>query len=245
MAKYASLGAPTVLVTCTDGAAGEVDAAAVSGADGLAAIRARELDAAVSILGYSATHRLGYSDSGMTGDAPGAFASIDPDRVAQRLSKIFDAESPDVVVTYDPEYAAGHPDHRHAHDATVVAFRRYQRRHPAKLYGTRTHSPTQLAVMHAWLIEQRLPSPYEAALSSTRTDPTTTRIDVRDHLAIARRALRAHRSQVAPDEPWFFAVPTDVLAAIHPWDDYQLLDSGVTPPKADEEVETDLFAGLR
>jgi mycothiol S-conjugate amidase len=245
MAKYAALGVRTVLVTCTTGGAGEAAAAAMSADGDLVAIRARELDAAAAILGYSAAYQLAYLDSGMTGDLPGAFASIDPNRIAAQLGAIFDAERPDVVVTYDPEYATGHPDHQHAHDATVLASQEHLGHRPAKLYGIRTYSPARLAAMHAWLTQQSLPSPYEGALASVGVDATTSRIDVRGYVAIARRALRAHRSQVAPDEPWFFAVPTDALEVIHPWDDYQLLSSQVARRDVGGEYETDLFAGLR
>jgi mycothiol S-conjugate amidase len=240
MAKYAALGVRTVLVTCTDGAAGESD-----GTDHeVAAIRARELDAAASILGYSAVHRLEYPDSGMAGDAPGAFATVDVHEVAAHLATVLDVERPDVVVTYDVEYAEGHPDHKMAHDASVLAFQGHSAQSPAKLYGIRTHSPARLASMHAWLVEHDLSSPYAAALASAGADATTTRIEVRGYIAVARRALRAHRSQVTPDEPWFFAVPTDALELIHPWDDYQRLDSRAARPDAEGAFETDLFAGL-
>jgi mycothiol S-conjugate amidase len=244
MAKYAALGIRTVLVTCTNGGAGEHDPAATSATGDLVAIRAKELDAATAILGYSAVHQLAHLDSGMTGDVPGAFASIDPNRVAEQLGVIFDAERPDVVVTYDPGYASGHPDHQQTHDATVLAFHEHTGHRPDKLYGIRTHTPARLAAMHAWLTQQSLPSPYGGALAAAGVDATTTRIDVRGHVATARRALRAHRSQVAPDEAWFFAVPTDALEVIHPWDDYQLLSSRLTTRDLDGEYEPDLFAGL-
>lgn len=243
MAKYASVGVRTVLVTCTDGAAGGMRADAGGSGDGLVAIRARELAAAASILGYSATYQLGFSDSGMGCENPSGFATVDVGQVAEHVRAVLDDEQPDVVVTYDADYAAGHPDHGHAHDAAVLAFGAYSRGRHAKLYGIRTHTATRLMTMHRWLTANDIASPYEAALGSVGPDLTTTRIEVTGYVAIARRALRAHRSQVGPEEPWFFAVPTEVLEVIYPWDEYQRLD----PPyvrTGSSGYETDLFADL-
>ena len=71
----------------------------------------------------------------------------------------------------------------------------------------------------------------------------TTRIEVGDYLKTARQALRCHRSQVRPDEPWFFAVPTDALRQIFPWEDFQLLASTVGQPLS-SGFEADLFERL-
>lgn len=56
-------------------------------------------------------------------------------------------------------------------------------------------------------------------------------------------ALRAHATQVDPDSPFWFGLPDEVAATIHPWDDYQLARSRVDIPA--DGIETDLFAGLR
>jgi hypothetical protein len=66
---------------------------------------------------------------------------------------------------------------------------------------------------------------------------------VADSMTIAQRALRAHRSQVASDDPWFFSVPLDVMRAIHPYDDYVLLRSHVARLSTDD-YEPDLFDGI-
>lgn len=55
--------------------------------------------------------------------------------------------------------------------------------------------------------------------------------------------MRAHRSQVQPDEPWFFAVPDDSIVELYPWEDFQLLatDAGSVQ---EPWTESDLLAGL-
>ncbi len=246
MSMYSARGVRTVLVTCTGGEAGDVGDAALLQGRSLASARAAELEEATRILGYESVHTLGYRDSGMDASDEAGFASIDIGDVVERLVRIFDIERPDVVVTYDAEYARGHPDHERCHEATVAAFDRAAGEDwaPAKLYGTRTHTPGRLAAMHNWLVANDLPSPYEEALARSSADPTTSRVHVGDHLEVARRALAAHRSQVAPDEPWFFAVPVDALRQIHPWDDYVLLRPAVAIDSPPSGYEDDLFAGI-
>jgi mycothiol S-conjugate amidase len=73
---------------------------------------------------------------------------------------------------------------------------------------------------------------------------TTTRIDVRDTLAVGRAALLAHHTQI-PADSFFFRVPLEVEQELHPWEEYVLARSLVDPGVPEGEYETDLFAGLR
>src|SRR5262249_22048782 len=75
-------------------------------------------------------------------------------------------------------------------------------------------------------------------------DTTTTRIDVGQHLDVGRRALLAHRTQVAPNG-FFFRVPLEAMREIHPWEDYELARSLVDVRVVDGEYEHDLFEGVR
>ena len=60
MARYASEGVRTVLVTCTDGAVGEISDPALATPENLAEVRAGELDESVRILGIRRLAKLGY-----------------------------------------------------------------------------------------------------------------------------------------------------------------------------------------
>src|SRR5438552_818134 len=67
IASYAAAGVHTVLVCCTGGEAGDIlnpDADTEEARTDLAAVRARELDAAVGVIGYHRLDKLGYRDSG-------------------------------------------------------------------------------------------------------------------------------------------------------------------------------------
>jgi mycothiol S-conjugate amidase len=55
--------------------------------------------------------------------------------------------------------------------------------------------------------------------------------------------LRAHATQIDPKEPWWFGLDDDQLSEVYPWEDWILARSTVGGP-ADDDVETDLFAGI-
>src|ERR1700730_15600684 len=127
LARYSADGVRTVLVTCTDGAVGEISDAALATPDNRAAVRAEELDESVRILGIRRLAKLGYRDSGMQGTAdnehPASFHMADFDEAVGKVVRIMREERPDVVVTYDENGGYGHPDHIRAHQVAVAAFK--------------------------------------------------------------------------------------------------------------------------
>src|SRR5436190_2050098 len=74
-------------------------------------------------------------------------------------------------------------------------------------------------------------------------DRVTTRLDVGAFLWARSGALRAHATQVDPNESWWFGLADDDLAEIYPYEDWILARSAVGGP-ADGELEDDLFAGI-
>src|ERR671927_1539906 len=125
LARYAAEGVRTILVTCTDGAVGEISDPSLATPENLAEVRSRELDEAVRILGISRSVRLGYRDSGMAGtpdnDHPASLARADVSAVVGRVRRVIEEERPQVVVTYDERGGYGHPDHIRAHQVAVAA----------------------------------------------------------------------------------------------------------------------------
>jgi mycothiol S-conjugate amidase len=270
MARYGSEGVRTVLVTCTGGEAGDIlnpEAESDDVRADLAAVRMRELDEAVRIIGYDALYLLGYRDSGMVDTEanahPDNFANADLDEAVGRLVEIVRAERPQVLVGYARDRVYVHPDHVRVHEITVLAFERagdpdwypdlgapWQ---PLKLYYTSGFTKERIQSMHDWFVEQGEESPFvkwmermDAELEEDAEPDavTTTRIDVRDFLDVGRAALLAHRTQVAPDS-FFFRVPLEVAQERHPWEEYVLARTLVDPGPIDGEYETDLFAGIR
>ncbi len=72
----------------------------------------------------------------------------------------------------------------------------------------------------------------------------TTRLFVGNFLWARCGALRAHATQVDPNEPWWFGLTDEELADVYPWEDWILARSLVGTP-AEGTLETDLFAGIR
>ncbi|MGH2428613.1 MAG: PIG-L family deacetylase [Candidatus Limnocylindria bacterium] len=131
IARLVDEGVRVDLVTCTDGAEGEVhdpDLDADEARPRLAAIRREELACSVAALGDGAIrhHVLGYRDSGMVGtDAnahPHAFWQADLDEATGRLVEIVRGARPVVIVSYDSNGNYGHPDHINAHRIARAAF---------------------------------------------------------------------------------------------------------------------------
>src|SRR5579859_1968554 len=126
LARYGAAGVRTVLVTCTDGAVGEISDPALATPDNLVEVRSRELDESVRILGVSRLVKLGYRDSGMAGtpdnDNPASFQQADFESAVGRVVRLIREERPQVVVTYDENGGYGHPDHIRAHQVAVAAF---------------------------------------------------------------------------------------------------------------------------
>ena len=123
IARLVAEGVRVDLVTCTDGAEGEIHDPTLDPEEArprLAQIRAAELACSIAALGDGAVHHhlLGYRDSGMIGtDAnghPDCFWQADIEEATERLLEIIRVARPSVVVSYDENGNYGHPDHINA-----------------------------------------------------------------------------------------------------------------------------------
>jgi mycothiol S-conjugate amidase len=269
VARYAAEGISSVLVCCTGGEEGEILNPAADTPEAradLPAVRESELQASVDAIGYSALYLLGYRDSGM----PDTEANARPDNFANaplaeavgRLVAIIRQERPQVLVTYGDESSFyKHPDHARVHEISVPAFdaagdaSQYldagEPWQPSKLYYS-GFSFRRIRALHDAYEELGEESPYAERVaqypSTLDVTPPTTIVDVGDFLAHRRAALLAHRTQIDPDSHWV-RVPDELVRERYPWDEYVLartLLPGPRPPvRPDDQVEDDLFAGLR
>jgi mycothiol S-conjugate amidase len=278
VAKYHAEGVRTVLVCCTGGEEGEILNPAMDTPENRARIpelRREELAAATEVIGYDEVVMLGYRDSGMAGSEsnanPDSFAQAPHDEAVERLVAIVRRTRPQVMVVYGDEQSGyPHPDHLRDHEIGVAAFHaagdadRYPGAgapwQPTKLYYT-VFSGARFKEIHQKFEELGLESPFDEAWrkrwDDIPPDPITTAIDISEYGDVRRRALLAHATQVDPKSPFWFGLPPEVMASIHPYDDYRLAlvvgpdgsleaPAAVGGPKAaDGKVETDLFAGVR
>jgi mycothiol S-conjugate amidase len=260
VAKVHAEGVRTVLVCCTGGEAGDILNPAMDREEiraRLHDVRLEELADATKVIGYDEVILLGYRDSGMPDSEhnahPESFAQAPLDEAVGRLVAAIRAERPQVIVTYDDDQEHyPHPDHLRVHEISVEAFaaagdpERYPEFgapwQPLKLYYVLWAS-ARIAETHAAFLELGLESPYDERWFSrpSQDHRITTQVDISDFMQVRPAALRAHRTQIDPESPFWFGLPPEVADRIHPWDDYALARSLVDAPTP----EDDLFAGIR
>src|SRR5919202_823228 len=247
LARYAAEGARTVLVTCTDGAVGEISDPALATPENLAEVRDRELAEATRILGVGRLVKLGYRDSGMAGTDdnrhPASFQQASFDEALERVVRVMREERPQVVITYDERGGYGHPDHVRAHQVAVAAFEAAGDEHrfptagpawaPKKLYYTvfpRSGMSRFVERLRSAGIEE---PPFGVA-----DELVTTTVDVSAYVDRKREALASHRTQMGPEQ-FFMRLPPELFGEVFGRETFQrVVGPGETP-------ETDLFAGLR
>jgi mycothiol S-conjugate amidase len=259
VARYHAAGVRTVLVTCTGGEAGDILNPAMDRPEivaDLPAVRRRELARATEIIGYDDVVLLGYRDSGMPDTPanadPQAFANVPLDVGVGKLVEVIRRERPQVIVTYpDDQSGYPHPDHLRVHDISVLAFEQAgdpdahpgagEPWQPLKLYYS-VWSRKRIEAMHRRFGELGLESPFDDRWFErpSHDDRITTAIDLDGFNEVRLDALLAHETQIDPTSPFWFGLPREDQAAIHPYDDYILARSLV-----DTKVpEDDLFAGV-
>lgn len=261
LARYGAEGVRTVLVTCTDGAVGEISDPALATPENLAEVRSRELDESVRILGVSRLVKLGYRDSGMAGTAdnthPASFHQANFDEAVERVVQVMRAEQPQVVLTYDERGGYGHPDHIRAHQVAVAAFEacgdsgRFPSAGPvwapSKLYYSVFSRSAMLRFVER-LREAGIEPPFGPSADDATPEgaeppfgvpdeQVTATVDVSSHIGVKRAALESHRTQMGPEQ-FFMQLPRDLFNEAFGREMFQrVAGSGPTS-------ETDLFGGL-
>lgn len=194
IAHYAARGVHVTLVTATRGERGRWHAAPFGsgghpGPEGLAAIRTTELTAAARDLGIAQVEQLGLPD----GQVDAAWGET-----TRRLAGLLVAHEPDVVLTFGPDGAYGHPDHIAVSQAATAAVVAAAPMHAvSKLYYLAWPTATWAAYQAAF---KRLASTVDGverqAVPWADWSITTT-IDTRTSLPRVRRAIACHHSQTS------------------------------------------------
>lgn len=272
LAAYHETGVRTVLVCCTGGEEGDLQNPRLrepgqpfhgltpeQERDVMARVRPGELAESARIIGFDEVVMLGYRDSGMldspANDDPTSFHRADLDEAVGRLVTVIRRTRPQVLITYnDDQRGYPHPDHVKVHEISVLAFERagdptwypwagpvFQ---PSKLYYT-VWSKARMLLVHEAMLARTGSSPFDEKWLArpSHDERITTRLHVGKYLWARTGALRAHATQVDPTEPWWFGLSDDELAEVYPYEDWILARSTVGGP-ADDDVETDLFAGI-
>ncbi len=206
MRKASEEGHRVVLVVATRGEAGEVPDF-LGEDEELWQRRVAETQAAADLLGVARVEFLGYRDSGMMGDElndqPGSFWTADVEEAARKLAAILTEENAEVLTTYDSFGGYGHPDHIQVHRVGVRA---------AEIAGT--PKVYQAMVRESEFREafrragMEVPEPMEGAVPESRIN---VGVDVTRYLAVKRKAMRAHASQIT-EESFFLSMDEETFA---------------------------------
>lgn len=248
LARYSEEGVDIHVVTATRGEAGRYgDGTDHPGPEALGEIREGELLEACEVLGVGEVDLLGYPDGGL--------ASVDPVEARGTLVRILRRSRPQVVVTFGPDGAYGHPDHiaisQLATAATVAAadpgWRPPDGGEPdpvhavSKLYYLAWGSDTWAAYQAAFKTLTSTVDGVERQATPWPEWAITTRVDASEHWRVVWKAVQCHRSQIAVygklgelDESYH----RTLWGAQHYYRVFSTVNGG-------RDVEDDFFEGLR
>jgi LmbE family N-acetylglucosaminyl deacetylase len=249
LAKYASEGVEVFLVTATRGDRGRYRGhragdPAHPGPQALATLREAELRAAAAELGVCEVSVLDYPDAGLDRVDPREAVAV----IAGHLRRV----RPDVVLTFGPDGAYGHPDHIAISQFTTAAIVAAADPGFAGVNGTAAPHSVPKLYYSAWT--DATWAAYQTAvqtLASTvdgverRATPwpewaITTVIDTRDVWQTVWRAVECHVSQIAA----YTALRDLTLEhhrAVWGWQSFYRAFSTVNGGRA---REVDLFEGI-
>ena len=200
LAKYAAEGVETYLVTATRGELGWFgDPAEYPGPQVLGQIRAKELAEAARVLGLREVAYLDYLDGSLDQANPTEAIS----RIVSHLRRI----QPQVVVTFDPNGAYGHPDHIAISQYTTAAVMAAA---DSTYHGLGTGLPHRVSKLYYRSFRAAEAAAYQAAFGDLvmRIDgqerrmiawpnwAISTRIDTSAYWAQVWQAVACHRSQL-------------------------------------------------
>ena len=150
LARYAAEGVHTSVITATRGQRGwQGDEDYYPGPAALGQTREAELRAAADVLGVQELILLDYMD----GDLDQVEWQTAVAQIAHHIRRI----QPQVVVTFDPYGAYGHPDH--------IALARWRAQPSSPLVPQTAHTPRiKSASCTTWLIRPTLPASMKACL---------------------------------------------------------------------------------
>ena len=249
LAKYAAEGVAVHLICATRGEVGESDLDDLGDCEDLACQREQELRCAADVLGLTEVHFLGYQDSGMAGspanEHPRALVQADPDALAEQVADWMRRLQPQVVLTFDPYGAYGHPDHIAIHRATVAAYERLaEEERPQKLYFTATMQT--LLKWTVWImplfgfdpkaVGKNKDIDLRAALDHAL--PITTKIDVGPYYDAKQQAAACHQSQLSGPGPFWDKLPRWLVRRAQSTETFH---RAAPPFHRGERVERDFF----
>jgi LmbE family N-acetylglucosaminyl deacetylase len=202
LARYASEGIEIALLTATRGERGRNGASRSTLPTQLGALREAELLAASRVLGISEVRCLGYPD--------GELDRVDPCSAADAIAAHIRRFRPQVILTFGPEGAYGHPDHIAISQLTTAAIVRAAHWHDTQ-GSDPMDAPHQVSKFYYMAWTKRKWDAYQAALKKLTATvdgierqatawpdwAVTTIIDTSSYWNTVWRAVSCHETQMS------------------------------------------------
>ena len=236
LAKYAAEGVETYVVTATRGERGRfLEGVERPSSEVVGVTREAELQAAVKELGVRETTLLGLPDGGLD--------AVDPAHVQNVIAEHLRRVRPQVVITFGPEGAYGHPDHIAISQFTTAAVVRAANSDYAvsKLYYIAWSSATWAAYQAALKKLTSTVDGVERQVVPTPEWEVTTRIDTSAVWTTVWRAVQCHRTQMSIFKN-LVGLPPEHHRALWGVNEYYRAFSLVNGGR---RRESDIFEGLR
>jgi LmbE family N-acetylglucosaminyl deacetylase len=236
LAKYAAEGVETFLVTATRGERGRFgDGGERPSHEIVGKIREAELMAAAKELGLREVTVLGYPDGGLD--------SVDPEAAQNAIAAHLRRIRPQVVITFGPQGAYGHPDHIAISQFTTAAVVRAADAEFAvsKLYHIAWSAPTWAAYQAALKRLTSTVDGVERQVVPALDWEITTRIDTGTVWPTVWRAVQCHQTQMSVYKN-LATLPSEHHRALWGLQEFARVFSLVSGGRT---RESDLFEGLR
>lgn len=248
LSKYAAEGCDVYLVTATRGEAGEIAEPDLATSADLPFVREQELRCACRVYGIHPPRFLDYAD--------GLLPIVHQGQAVGKVVRLIRELRPQVIITFGPQGVYGHYDHIAVHRWTTIAVELAADPDCFPHHTRGSCEPHQVSkvyyrVLPQTYVDARAQGDEPAALMMDGVpfrmvgrdpDEITTVIDVADYVEPKLEGIQCHVTQVGRQNR-FSQAPEEV--SNHPGfrtEHFLLARSTVGWP---EEVETDLFAGLR
>jgi len=247
LAKYAAEGVFTSIVMATRGERGwQGDPKDNPGLEALGQIREAELLASAKTLGVKEVHFLGYMD--------GEVDQADPVEISGKIAQHIRRLRPQVIITFDPFGAYGHPDHIAISQFTLGAVVLAAGSAEKDPDGNPPHQVSKVYFMtdtetlvktYTALSGQKISFEVDGQTRSHTAWPewaASARIDAASYWDTAVESIACHKSQVMGIIDLIQSIPGrfDIsnLAVQNYYRVFSLVNGG-------RKVEDDLFEGLR
>ncbi len=197
LARLSDAGARVVLLCATRGEKGLVTDPALVAHEDLPTVRTRELQQAAEVLGIAEVLLFQHPD--------GDLRWADVPQLHEEIVSAIARYRPDGVITFGEDGLYWHLDHIGIHERTFTAVKSFGSSAPPLYYVTMRHGVMKAVVQTAidnGVKLERVPFNIDPDAFGDHAKPPTLLVDVDDWVPRKIAALKCHRTQIGPFNPF-------------------------------------------